>query len=144
MNKKNIYLICVGKLKSTPFKNTEKRILYKTNNNYNVNIIEIESEKNDKLQRASEIEKIKEKEALRILSSIPKNTYIVTLEIKGKKIKSIKGIIDEIDRDICFIVGGSVGLSQKVSNLSNKKISFSDMTFPHALIRLIMLEQINS
>ncbi|WP_455089356.1 23S rRNA (pseudouridine(1915)-N(3))-methyltransferase RlmH [Peptoanaerobacter stomatis] len=140
----NIDLICVGALKLDIFKQAEKNILKKTDKNYNIKIIEIEDEKNQNINRSSEIEKIKEKEGSKILSKIKKGNYVITLEIDAKQSKnlSICNIINETGREnISIIIGGSVGLSKKVSDISNKKISISKMTFPHKLMRLVMLEQ---
>ncbi len=131
-------------MKSDIFKQAEKIILKKKDKNYNIKIIEIEDEKNQNINRSSEIEKIKEKEGAKILSKIKKGNYVITLEIDAKQSKnlSICNIINETGREnISIIIGGSVGLSKKVSDISNKKISISKMTFPHQLMRLVMLEQ---
>lgn len=139
---KNVFLICVGKLKSDVFKKTEHSILKNSRARYNLRIIEVDSEKNHNIDRESEVEIIKEKEADRILKSIPNGCFVVTLEITGKKTDSLPDLIDDIDKDVCIIIGGSVGLSVKVSKISDMRISFSDMTFPHALVRQIVLEQL--
>lgn len=140
----NIDLICVGKLKSKIFKELEKNLIKKIKNEYNINIIEIEDEKNLNIQRENEVDKIKKTEGKKILSKIKKNSYIITFEILAKTVKEfyLTDIIKKLDTEnITIIIGGSVGLSEEVSNISNKKISISKMTFPHQLIRLVILEQ---
>ena len=140
----NIDLICVGKLKSKIFKELEKNLIKKIKNEYNINIIEIEDEKNLNIQRENEVDKIKKTEGKKILSKIKKNSYIITFEILAKTVKEfyLTDIIKKLDiENIAIIIGGSVGLSGEVSNISNKKISISKMTFPHQLMRLVILEQ---
>ena len=140
----NIDLICVGKLKSKIFKELEKNLIKKIKNEYNINIIEIEYEKNLNIQRENEVDKIKKTEGKKILSKIKKNSYIITFEILAKTVKEfyLTDIIKKLDMEnITIIIGGSVGLSEEVSNISNKKISISKMTFPHQLMRLVILEQ---
>lgn len=140
----NIDLICVGKLKSKIFKELEKNLIKKIKNEYNINIIEIEDEKNLNIQRENEVDKIKKTEGKKILSKIKKNSYIITFEILAKTVKEfyLTDIIKKLDiENITIIIGGSVGLSEEVSNISNKKISISKMTFPHQLMRLVILEQ---
>ena len=91
---------------------------------------------------------IKDKEGERILKKIPSNSFVYTLEIEGKKYdsvsfsKEINNLCVKGTSSICFIIGGSLGLSDKVKELSNSKLSFSDMTFPHQLMRVILLEQV--
>ena len=92
---------------------------------------------------------VKEKEGERILEKIEDSDYVVSLEILGKQIDSVgfaKFIENEMregfGRNIVFVIGGSNGLAKEVSNRSNYKLSFSKMTFPHQLMRVILLEQI--
>ena len=100
--------------------------------------------KNLNIQRENEVDKIKKTEGKKILSKIKKNSYIITFEILAKTVKEfyLTDIIKKLDiENITIIIGGSVGLSEEVSNISNKKISISKMTFPHQLMRLVILEQ---
>lgn len=89
-----------------------------------------------------------ENEGQEILSKITKDEYVITLEILGRKLDSISFSkkLDELvtygNSKITFVIGGSNGLSQTVKERSNFKLSFSDMTFPHQLMRLILVEQI--
>ena len=144
MPKKNIDLICVGQLKSKIFSDLEKQILKNIRPQYKVNIIEIKDEKNINIDREKEVEKIKRLEGEKIISKIKKSSYVITLEIGGKQVKnlSFQDLVDNIEKDdITIIIGGSVGLYHKVSEKSDKKISISKLTFPHQLVRLLILEQ---
>ena len=144
MPKKNIDLICVGQLKSKIFSDLEKQILKRIRPQYKVNIIEIKDEKNINIDREKEVEKIKRLEGEKIISKIKKSSYVITLEIGGKQMKnlSLQDLVDNVEKeDITIIIGGSVGLYHKVSEKSDKKISISKLTFPHQLVRLLILEQ---
>jgi len=144
MPKKNIDLICVGQLKSKIFSDLEKQILKRIRPQYKVNIIEIKDEKNINIDREKEVEKIKRLEGEKIISKIKKSSYVITLEIGGKQVKnlSFQDLVDNIEKDdITIIIGGSVGLYHKVSEKADKKISISKLTFPHQLVRLLILEQ---
>jgi len=83
-----------------------------------------------------------------ILKNIKEGSYVITLEIKGKELSS-EELADKIDRlaiegksDITFVIGGSLGLSREVSDRADFKLSFSRMTFPHQMMRTVLLEQI--
>lgn len=144
MPKKNIDLICVGQLKSKIFSDLEKQLLKRIRPQYKFNIIEIKDEKNINIDREKEVEKIKRLEGEKIISKIKKSSYVITLEIGGKQVKnlSFQDLVDNIEKDdITIIIGGSVGLYHKVSEKADKKISISKLTFPHQLVRLLILEQ---
>ena len=120
MPKKNIDIICVGQLKSKIFSDLEKQIMKKKNPKYNLNIIEIKDEKNINIDREKEVEKIKKIEGEKIISKIKKSSYIITLEIGGKQIKnlSFQELVDNVEKDdITIIIGGSLGLYHKVSEM---------------------------
>lgn len=145
----NIRVIAVGKLKEDYLRREVDILSKKINKKTKFEIIEVSDERTP--DGASEKEEliIKNKEGERILSKIPDNSYIITLEIKGKSVNSkelkekISGISkNDIAENIVFIVGGSLGLSDSVSSVSNFKISFSRMTFPHQLMRYILLTEI--
>ena len=143
-----IRIIAVGKLKEgylrEGIKEFEKRIGAFTR----FSIIEVPDEMCP--QGASDREQylIKEKEGVRILDKINERDYVITLEIKGRKMSS-EGFAEYLNRlavsghsDITFVIGGSLGLWDKVSERADLKLSFSDMTFPHQLMRLILCEQL--
>ena len=111
-------------------------------------VYEVADEKAPENLSEKEMEIIKDKEGERILSKIPSNSYVIALEIKGKDLTSEK-LAEKIDElmvdgysDITFVIGGSLGLSKNVLDRVDYKLSFSKMTFPHQLMRLILLEQI--
>ena len=111
-------------------------------------IIEIDDEKAPENLSEREKEIVKEKEGNRILSKIPQNSFIISLEIKGEQLsseelsKKLEELMISGVNHITFIIGGSLGLSKDVLNRSHYKLSFSKLTFPHQLMRLILLEQI--
>ena len=93
-------------------------------------------------------ELIKNKEREKIIKAIPKGSYVVALDLKGEMLDSvqlsekIKNISTYESSIITFIIGGSLGLSKDVLNVSKYRLCFSKMTFPHKLIQVILLEQI--
>jgi len=137
-----IKVICVGKIKERYLKEACEE--YKKRISRWIKIQEIEV--NEEPERY-EVSKIIEKEAENLMRFIDKNDYNIVLDIKGDEMTSeqfsdlIKSLIIN-NKDITFIIGGSNGLSNSVKHLSNKKISFSKMTFPHQLFRVILYEQV--
>lgn len=139
-----INVLAVGKVKEKYFLDGINEYKKRLSRFSDFNIIEIEEE-NFKNPTPSEIEIIKEKEAQKILPHIKGKTIVMAIE--GKKISSEKLaslILDcqNLSSTITFIIGGSYGLSDKVKNKADIKLSFSDMTFPHTLFRLMLTEQI--
>ncbi len=129
-----IKIICVGKMKSyqDELKNYLKQIPHQ------VQIIEIKDE-------ALEANIVKEEKA--ILKHLNDNSYIVLLAIEGKQYDSIEfsskiSSLIEQNKEIIFIIGGSYGVTLEVKKRANELLSFSKMTFPHQLMRLIFLEQL--
>lgn len=108
----------------------------------------IPDERADESFSQTEIEQVKIKEGLKIINKIPKNSYVFVLDVKGKQLSS-EELADKINTlgidgtsDITFIIGGSNGLSQDILDIADFKLSFSKMTFPHQLFKIILLEQI--
>ncbi|MBR5932128.1 MAG: 23S rRNA (pseudouridine(1915)-N(3))-methyltransferase RlmH [Lachnospiraceae bacterium] len=133
-------IIAVGKIKETFFSEAILEYTKRLSGYTKLSIIQVPDERSD--------EKTKEKEADSILKQINDTDYVITLEIKGEKLSS-EGFAEMIEQlevsgrsNITFIIGGSLGLSERVSARADRKISFSDMTFPHQLMRVILLEQI--
>ena len=136
-----IKIICVGKIKEKFFKEALEEYQKRLSKYTKIKIIEVEDINLDNE------ELIKQKESELILKHIDKKDYVITLEIEGKQLSSIelsKKIEDlEITNpNITFIIGGSYGLANEIKNMSNMKLSFSKLTFPHQLFRVILLEQI--
>jgi len=133
-----IKIICVGKIKEKFLKDAANEYLKRLNKYTKLEIIEVPD---------FDSFDAKEKEADFILRQIKKDDYIITLEIEGKILSSEemskmmeKQMINS--KNITFIIGGSTGLSDKIKLLSNFPLSFSKLTFPHQLFRIILLEQI--
>ena len=129
-----IKIICVGKIKERFYRDAIEEYMKRLSKYHKVNIIEI-MDSNPKT------------EAVEILKKIDIKDYIITMEIEGKQLTSIE-LSEMIDKtflnysNITFIIGGSDGLDDEIKNLSNYKLSFSKLTFPHQLFRVILLEQI--
>ena len=135
-----IKIITVGKLKEKYFKDAVDEYLKRLSKYTKIELIEVPDEN-------YEIQKTLEKERDSILKHITNKEYIITLEIDGKELSSIelsKKINDTliINSDITFIIGGSYGLHDDIKKISNYALSFSKMTFPHQLFRIMLLEQI--
>ena len=143
----HINIICVGKIKETFFKDAIQEYSKRLSRFCNLSITEIADEKiPDKTNEKVEND-IKEKEGNNILSHIKKDSYVIALDLKGKEFDSIS-FSKEISNlsisssNITFIIGGSLGISNKVLSVCNEKICFSKLTFPHQLIRIFLLEQL--
>ena len=129
-----IKIICVGKIKEKYLRDAisdyEKRI----SKYHKINIIEVE-------------DSIMKEESIRILKNIKKDDFVITLEINGNVISSVE-FANKIDKlfitnsNITFVIGGSDGIDDSVKERSNYSLSFSTLTFPHQLFRVILLEQI--
>ncbi len=129
-----IKILCVGKIKENYLKEAIADYQKRISKYHKLEIIEVPD---------SDISK----EEDYLLKNINQKDYIITLEIEGKQIKSLELAkkIDEVfitNSSITFVIGGSYGLSSKIKELSNFHLSFSLLTFPHGLFRVILLEQI--
>ena len=129
-----IKIICIGKLKETYLKQAIEDYTKRINKYHKLTIIELPD---------SNIEEEKNQ----ILKQINKKDYIISLTIEGNHLDSI-ALANKIDKifltnsNITFVIGGSNGLSKEIKDISNYCLSFSDLTFPHGIFRLILLEQI--
>ena len=136
-----IKIITVGKLKESYLKDAQQEYLKRLSKYNKIELIEVEDSKIDQAQIAlSEEKELIEKH-------LTGKEYIITLEIQGKELSSIE-FADKIDKtlinnsNITFIIGGSYGIHQDILAKSNYSLSFSKMTFPHQLFRILLLEQI--
>ena len=142
-----INIICIGKIKEKFFKEAIDEYSKRLSKYCKLNITELPDEKiPDKTNKNIENE-IKTKECTNIINHIKKDSYVICLDLTGKQFSSeeFSRNIENISMQssqITFIIGGSLGLTEKVLNVSNQKICFSQMTFPHQLIRVFLLEQI--
>ncbi|RVU55702.1 23S rRNA (pseudouridine(1915)-N(3))-methyltransferase RlmH [Anaerosphaera multitolerans] len=144
----NINIIAVGKVRENYIKEGIEEFIKRLTPHAKVNIIEVADESAPESLSEGEREMVKIKEGERILKKIKENDYVVALDSKGKKLTSeefaqrIKMIQLGGNSTIDFIIGGSNGLCGKVLKRANFVLSFSLMTFPHQLMRLILLEQV--
>jgi 23S rRNA (pseudouridine1915-N3)-methyltransferase len=144
----NISIITVGKLKEKYLKLGIDEYLKRLNAYAKVEVVEVADEKAPEELSELEMIQVKQKEGERILAKISQDTYVIALAINGK-MQSSEELADTLDKlatygksKIAFIIGGSLGLSDKVLKRSNEQLSFSKMTFPHQLMKLILVEQI--
>ncbi|QWC00128.1 23S rRNA (pseudouridine(1915)-N(3))-methyltransferase RlmH [Mycoplasmatota bacterium] len=142
-----IKIISVGKIKEKYLKNGISEYEKRLSRYVRLEMLEVNDEKAPENLSEKDMDIVKDKEADRILSKIDKE-YIIALDIVGKQLDSIKlsrtmkDIFSYQSSDIAFIIGGSLGLSKKVLDKANMKLSFSKLTFPHQLMKMILLEQI--
>ena len=142
-----INIICVGKLKEKFFKDAIDEYSKRLSKYCKLNIIELPDEKIPEKTNPNIENEIKTKECNNIINHIKKDSYVISLDLTGKQLsseefsKNIENISMQSSQ-ITFIIGGSLGLTDKVLSMSNQKICFSKMTFPHQLIRVFLLEQI--
>lgn len=143
-----ITVITVGKIKEKYLKDAIAEYSKRLGKYCKLEIVEVSDEKTP--DNASEVvaDAIRAKEAERILKYIKDDAFVITLEINGKQLSS-EELADKIDKlgvqgtsHIIFVIGGSIGLGKEVLAKSNFALSFSRMTFPHQLMRVVLLEQI--
>lgn len=143
-----ITLVTVGKIKEKYLRDAVAEYVKRLGKYCKLEIIEVADEKTQ--ERASETEEmaVRSKEGERILKHVKEDAYVITLEIQGKQISS-EALADKIEElgvqgksHVVFIIGGSIGLGMEVMKRSDYALSFSRMTFPHQLMRVILLEQI--
>jgi 23S rRNA (pseudouridine1915-N3)-methyltransferase len=143
-----ITVICVGKVKEKFFRDAVSEYEKRMGRYCRLEILEVADEKTPDGASALMEEQIKEKEARRILEKIREDAFVCTLEIKGKRFSSenfakwMDGLTLNGTSHFIFIIGGSLGLHESVQKRSHMALSFSDMTFPHQLMRVILMEQI--
>lgn len=144
----NIKVVCIGKLKEKYWTDAIKEYSKRLGRFCNLQIVELKESRLPENPSPKDDENVKKTEGEAILGNIKKDEYVITLEINGKGLDSEelakkiqKLTVDGISK-IVFVIGGSLGLSQEVSNRADFKLSFSRMTFPHQMMRVILLEQI--
>ena len=143
-----INIICVGKIKEKYLKLGIDEFKKRLSKYCKLDIIELDDEKAPENLSDKEMEMIKDKEGKKILAKIKYTSYVIALAIDGKSLSS-EELADTINKlgirgvsNITFVIGGSLGLSDEVLSRADYKLSFSKMTFPHQLMRLILLEQV--
>ena len=144
----NIRIICIGKLKEKYWQDASNEYIKRLKPFCNIEIVELKEYKITKNPSPKDEEIVKIKEGEAILSKIKDGDYVISLEILGKQISSgvmaekLIEITNQGFSDFDFVIGGSLGLSDEVGKRANFKLSFSSMTFPHQMMRVILLEQI--
>jgi len=143
-----INIIAVGKVKEKYFINAINEYNQRLSAFCKLNIIEIKDESIPQNANDSQIAEVLTKEANAILAKLPKDSYIFALCVEGKQFSS-EELAKEIGKiqvngesSLTFIIGGSVGLANEIKSRANVKLSFSKMTFPHQLFRVMLTEQI--
>ena len=143
-----IDICCVGKVKEASFRDMISEYSKRLSRYANLSILEVQDEKTPDNASATVEEAIKKKEGERLLGVIKDNAYVIALAIDGKNLSSTE-LADKINSlgiegtsHIQFVIGGSLGLSPEVLSRADMKLSFGRMTFPHQLMRVILLEQI--
>jgi len=134
----NLTIICIGKLKEKYWQDACAEYVKRLSRFCKLEILELpESKSDDSAEESREI-----------LAKIPKNSYVIALDVKGKSLSS-EGLAEKIDSlatagtsHICLIIGGSNGYDDSVRAAADFRLSFSSFTFPHQLMRVILLEQI--
>ena len=144
----NIILLCVGKLKENYLKEACKEYEKRLSAFCRVTVEEIEAERISENPSETETASALEKEGQRLLKKLPAGAYIYTLCIEGAR-KNSKEFACELEKcaidgfgTAVFIIGSSYGLSEQVKKASNRRLSMSEMTFPHQLARVMLMEQI--
>lgn len=144
----NITVIAIGKLKEKYWTDAIKEYSKRLGSYCTLNIIELKESPLRANPSAADEQAVKNAEGADILSRIKSTDFVITLEIKGKGLSS-EQLADKIEdlaingrSSIVFVIGGSLGLSQDVSKRADFKLSFSAMTFPHQMMRVILLEQV--
>ena len=141
----NVKVIAVGKIREQGYKLAVDEFIKRLGAYCSFSVVEIPAQtiKDDSLA-----EKYMEEEAQKILAVIKPNSYVITLELEGKILSSEQFAqkIDELTKEgineVCFVIGGANGIAQSLRAKSSYKLSFSKMTFPHQLARVMLLEQI--
>ena len=143
-----VTVIAVGKIKEKFFTSAIDEYAKRLSAYCKFEIIEVKDEKTPENPSENEKNVVLEREAERILQKIPKGAKVISLCVEGKQMTS-SGFAELISRcglegvsKIVFVIGGSMGLSEKVKSVSDLRLSFSEMTFPHMLMRVILAEQI--
>ena len=143
-----ITVIAVGKIKEKFYIDAIKEYSKRLSKYCKLEIIEVKDEKTKENASETEDNLVKEIEGKRLLEKIPDSSKVIALAIEGKSLDSV-GLANQIkdyqvsgSSNLVFVIGGSIGLHKSVMDRANLKLSFSNMTFPHQLMRVILLEQV--
>jgi 23S rRNA (pseudouridine1915-N3)-methyltransferase len=143
-----VKIVCVGKLKDAFFRDAVAEYAKRLSRFCTLEICEVADEKAPESLSPAEEEQVKEREGERLLSKILPAEFVVCLTIDGKRYSSeqfaafLQGTFDRSASTISFVIGGSLGLSPAVLKRADSRLSVSDMTLPHGLCRVFLLEQV--
>ena len=143
-----INVLAVGKIKEEFIRGGIDEFMKRLTRYAKVNIIEVDDEKIPNNASGADLDQVKEREADKLLKRLPPNTYVIVLAVQGKPLSSedlsqtMQDLMNQGHSDITFIIGGAVGLHQKVVQKADFVLSLSGMTFTHQMIRMILLEQV--
>ena len=141
-------ILCVGKIKEKFYTDAVNEYKKRLSRYAKVDIIEVSDEKTPEQASDLQQEQIRQKEAERLLSKIKDSMYVIALDLKGKKFdsegfaKHLSMCMNQGKSHIAFVIGGSLGLHTSLLDRADERLSFSDFTFPHQLMRVILFEQI--
>ena len=143
-----ISIVCVGKIKESFYREAVAEYAKRLSRYCRLEIIEVADEKTPEGASLQMEEQIRDKEGRRILEKLQEDAFVCTLEIGGKKLSS-EGLAQWMEKltvggtsHIMFVIGGSLGLHESGGRRADLALSFSEMTFPHQLMRVILTEQI--
>ncbi len=143
-----IKICCVGKLKESFFVEGCAEFVKRLSRFCEIRICEVADEKAPETLSAAEMRQVREKEGTRLLSVIDPRDHVIAMAIEGKRYSSERfaARMEELERKgvrtIAFVIGGSTGLSESVMKRADETMSLSDLTMPHRIARLVLLEQI--
>ncbi|MCR5032678.1 MAG: 23S rRNA (pseudouridine(1915)-N(3))-methyltransferase RlmH [Lachnospiraceae bacterium] len=143
-----IKILTVGKIKEAYFRDAVAEYSKRLSRYCKLSIVEVKDEKAPENLSEKECLQIKQAEGEKLLAKIGEDDHVIALAIDGKKYTSeafsshMEQVYMKESGTVVFVIGGSLGLSEEVLKRSNEKLSFSDMTFPHQLMRVIFLEQL--
>ena len=143
-----IQIICIGSLKEKYWRDALSEYQKRLGAFCKLEMIELPEERLPERAGEAEISAVIEAEGKRILSKISQKSFLIPLCIEGKQMDSIKfsKLMEQAALDgystVSFVIGGSYGLSDAVKQMAKKKLSMSEMTFPHQLARVMLLEQV--
>lgn len=144
----NISIVTVGKLKEKYLKAGIAEYAKRLGAYAKIAEVEVADEKAPEQLSEADMEIVKKKEGERILAKIPQDAYVIALAIDGKMktseqlAKDMESLMTYGRSKVVFVIGGSLGLHEEVLKRADEKLSFSKMTFPHQLMKLILLEQV--
>lgn len=143
-----ITVIAVGSLKEKYFRDAADEYKKRLGGSGKINEVELKEEKTPDSPSQAQISAVLDREADKILEAIPKKSFVIAMCIEGKQLSSeeLSRAIDDVPMkgksSVCFIIGSSHGLSDRVKSVADMKLSMSKMTFPHKLARIMLFEAI--